>query len=248
MLECLLVVPYSSLRHRPGRAALVAAIIGVAALLGFLVVLSLVLSGETVPADGDFLVALHNALVQAGIVGSAVGVFLVITTLAGGWGVTVLVVAVVALCAAQRRFGLAAMLAASAIGGALLNDVIKPLTARPRPTLFPGLAPAHGYAFPSEHAVSAVTCVAFSLLVLALLVRARPLRAALLVAAPILVFLIDLSRLVLAVHWPSDVIAGNLLGLSWAAIVLATGLAVAEHRAADAAALERPAGPGSRTG
>jgi undecaprenyl-diphosphatase len=233
-----LVVSSSFLHLRARSAALAAAIIGVAALLGFLIVLSLVLSGETVEADGDFLLALHSALAGMGVLGGAVAVFGVIATLTGGWGVTVLVVAVVALCAGRRRFGLGAMLSASAIGGSLLTDAIKQITARPRPTLFPGLVTAHGFAFPSAHAVSAVTGVAFSLLVLALLARARPARIVLLAAAPILVLLIDASRLVLAVHWPSDVVAGNLLGVAWAAFVLATGLAVHERRAE----------PGSRTG
>lgn len=137
-----MVVRSSFPRPQARSTALVAAIAGVAALLGFLIVLSLVLTHETVETDGDFLLALHAFLTRMGVLGVTVAVFLVIATLSGGWGVTVLVTAVVGLCAARRRFGLGAMSAASAIGGSLLTDAIKQLTARPRPALLPHLATA----------------------------------------------------------------------------------------------------------
>jgi len=40
------------------------------------------------------------------------------------------------------------------LAAAILPELVKALVARPRPTLWPALIPASGYAFPSGHAVA----------------------------------------------------------------------------------------------
>jgi membrane-associated phospholipid phosphatase len=72
--------------------------------------------------------------------------------------------------------------------------------------------PASGYGFPSGHTMQAV--IAYGMLVYLGWRRVR-LRGALLAGAVLLIALIALSRLVLVVHFPSDVIGGLLAGALW---------------------------------
>ena len=96
------------------------------------------------------------------------------------------------------------------VAGAALDSAVKTLVARPRPDLLPHLDRVTSASFPSGHAANG----AILYLALALLAPPPYRRAALAVAAA-LVLAIGVSRVVLAVHWPSDVLAGWALGLGW---------------------------------
>lgn len=105
-----------------------------------------------------------------------------------------------------RRAGIV-MLAALAVGGLLCNVWLKPFIARPRP--FEGLeeialliAPPSGYSFPSGHTTSAFE-FAFGLSLLGK-------RWA--VVGYIFAVLMGFSRLYLYVHFPTDVLAGAVVG------------------------------------
>jgi membrane-associated phospholipid phosphatase len=99
--------------------------------------------------------------------------------------------------------------------GSFLGQVAKILVARPRPHLFPGALHAAGYSYPSGHALSATLfCGALAYLLWAHF-RARPAMVVLPMALVICAFLIGLSRIVLGVHYPTDVEGGIALGLAW---------------------------------
>jgi undecaprenyl-diphosphatase len=95
------------------------------------------------------------------------------------------------------------------------DQVLKPFVERPRPSTVAGArvigqAP-ETHSFPSGHATSsfaAATVLAFAL-------RRRPARA----AAFVLAALIALSRVHVGVHYPLDVLAGSLLGLTIGVVV-----------------------------
>lgn len=92
----------------------------------------------------------------------------------------------------------------------LLQLGIKAMVGRARPELWPRLLAARGGAFPSGHALAAATlypALAW------LLSEGRPARRrALLTLAGLLACFVGLGRLYLGVHWPTDVLAGWLLG------------------------------------
>lgn len=124
--------------------------------------------------------------------------------------------AVVALALWWRRHRLLATgwLAAMAGNGALTR-ILKAIFERARPEhLHHGVAQADGYSFPSGH--SSASMVAYALLAY-LATRLLPPRWHMpcAVLAGMLVFTTGWSRMVLQVHYASDVLAGWLLGGTW---------------------------------
>jgi undecaprenyl-diphosphatase len=118
---------------------------------------------------------------------------------------------------AQRRIKSAAILILATTGGRLLVELQKAQTARIRPAEQPQLVEVHNLSFPSGHAANAT--IVF--LALAFLLTATyPRRALAVWAAVWLSILVGVSRLVLGVHWPSDVIAGWAFGLFWTLLLL----------------------------
>lgn len=114
---------------------------------------------------------------------------------------------------------MAYLLVTTGIGGLLVVQ-LKILFGRARPDLAEALRVAHGYSFPSGHAMgSAVVFGALSYLVLRLHTPWRN-RAAGLAAATTIVVAIAVSRVYLGVHWISDIAAGIAAGTLW--VVVAT--------------------------
>lgn len=124
----------------------------------------------------------------------------------------------VALLRAGRRTD-AIVIAITVLGASALSTVDKLLVARPRPPL-EHLEAVSSTSFPSGHAT---TSSAFFLAValLALEGSRRSLRVAVLSATCLLLCAVALSRMYLAVHYPSDVIAGLVLGSCWCLLVRA---------------------------
>ncbi|GAA1435799.1 hypothetical protein GCM10009616_33890 [Microlunatus lacustris] len=87
----------------------------------------------------------------------------------------------------------------------------KLLVARPRPVVESPLAHAAGYAFPSGHALN-VTVAATTLLVLQWPRLTPRRRRAGVAIAMLAVVVVGLDRVFLGVHFPSDVLAGVVLG------------------------------------
>ena len=123
-----------------------------------------------------------------------------------------------ALSLAQGRPGveIALRMLAAGIIGLAAYKLLKSSTSRPRPYqvlggVRLGIAPIDAFSFPSGHTLHAV---AFTLVA----VSHFPALAAVLVPFTLLV---ALSRVVLGLHYPSDVLAGAAIGAGVAQIVLA---------------------------
>lgn len=134
----------------------------------------------------------------------------------GNTGVMWIVLSLGMLCwKPTRRAGGIALLA-MALGMLCTNVVLKQLVLRPRPYvmvegLIPLLTSADPSSFPSGH-----TCAAFAAGII--WARALP-RTWMRVGAVILAVCMGLSRLYVGVHYPSDVLAGAVVGslCAWAA-------------------------------
>lgn len=126
-------------------------------------------------------------------------------------GPATLVIVILLLVLRRWRGGL--LMTIQVGGAAALDEGLKHVFARPRPTLFPHLVHETTYSFPSGHAVGDL---AFALALYLVAARLLPGGWRWLGALPIVLALaIGATRPYLQVHYPSDVIAGWALGLAW---------------------------------
>ena len=115
----------------------------------------------------------------------------------------------------RGRFAL--MLLLVILVGRGITEVEKLAVARPRPDLEPHLAIVKTWSFPSGHATSSM--IFYLTLALALTAGTRWLRPTAF-AAVLLSLLIGVSRVMLGVHWPSDVVGGWAFGMLWVLLTL----------------------------
>lgn len=114
----------------------------------------------------------------------------------------------------RRRPRLAAFVAVTALGSALLNLAVKTIVDRARPHLVDPVAVAAGKSFPSGHAQAAT--VGFGILLLVLLPAVpRTRRIWVWLAAVAGVAAIGFARIALGVHYLSDVLGAVLIGSAW---------------------------------
>jgi len=114
----------------------------------------------------------------------------------------------------RGRFALGLLLVI--LVGRGLAEAQKYWIARARPTLEPHLVVVKTSSFPSGHATSSM--IFYLTLALALAPAGRRRLAA--TGAILLSLLIGTSRVILGVHWPSDVVGGWSFGLLWVLVTL----------------------------
>ncbi|HVS02499.1 MAG TPA: phosphatase PAP2 family protein [Thermoanaerobaculia bacterium] len=138
-------------------------------------------------------------------------------TALGGSTVLTLVTAAVAGYLALRRSGLAALLVVAAWGGGLAwSRLIKLLVSRPRPSAVPHLVEVTSASWPSGHAMQAAAVYLALATIVAALDPRRAVKLHVMAVALGITLLVGASRVVLGVHYPSDVLAGWLGGVLWA--------------------------------
>jgi undecaprenyl-diphosphatase len=124
----------------------------------------------------------------------------------------------------RRRFRLAAFTIVTIAGSSLLNTLIKNAVHRARPVVDHPLLHEPGKSFPSGHAQAAAAGYAVLLVVL-LPHLARAWRPVAVAVAVLMVLAIGFSRVALAAHFLSDVLAAYVVGLAWT-VVLASAFHV----------------------
>jgi membrane-associated phospholipid phosphatase len=127
--------------------------------------------------------------------------------------------AVVALGLCLRRsWDSAALIVTAMAGAAVLSGVTKLAVSRMRPVVKVPVAHVTGHSFPSGHALTSLVGCGV-LLVLALPRLSAVLRLLLIVLSVGFVTAVGFSRLILGVHFPTDVLGGWLIGALWLAAV-----------------------------
>ncbi len=135
-------------------------------------------------------------------------------------GVTVATGVGALLLAWSGRRRTALFLVVSRVGALVLSQGTKAAVERVRPRFEDPVASAFGASFPSGHALGSTAFYAALALALLPLV-ARPVRRALLAAALVVPLLVSATRVLIGVHYLSDVAAGFVLGLGWTAVCAA---------------------------
>ena len=98
--------------------------------------------------------------------------------------------------------------------GSLVVNAVKLLGQRPRPEVA-SLVSEQTYAFPSGHSANAMIFYGWLIFLVWRQVSNDFLKWFYIGLLSLLIFLVGLSRIYLGVHYPSDVVFGYLLGLSW---------------------------------
>ena len=141
-----------------------------------------------------------------------------------GSPVSAAAIAVIVCAAAAWRSHSWLPLATVAIGlagFALAATVVKLEVARQRPPLPYAVMAVDGYSFPSGHALGVTTATLISAWTIERwLIRSWDGRIAVWTTAVVIIGGVGFSRVYLGVHYPSDVIAGWLLGTIWTGSVL----------------------------
>jgi undecaprenyl-diphosphatase len=145
---------------------------------------------------------------------------LVVTDLGSPAVVDVVTVLVAGVLLLRRRWRPAVVVAVARFGELACEATAKALVGRPRPGLTPLLTSASGGSFPSGHSAGSAAAYGAIGLVLAASLG-RPAARWVLAVAALLVLAVAASRVVLGVHYPTDVLGGLALGTAWWAAAFA---------------------------
>jgi undecaprenyl-diphosphatase len=176
------------------------------------------LDGDTLSLDRMVLTALR----QPGDLGTPIGpawlpaTMIDVTALGGTTNLTLVSVLAIAFMLLLGRYRHAVYMAAATGGGAIFGSMLKSHFARARPEVVPHLLEVHSLSFPSGHALNSAIVYLTLAILIAREFEQRRLRIFVVGAAALLVLLIGFTRPYLGVHFPSDVLAGWMLGASWA--------------------------------
>ena len=116
--------------------------------------------------------------------------------------------------ALRRQWRLAAYLLVTGAGALVLDPVLKSLVGRLRPVVAHPIAHGAGNSFPSGHSLGSIVCYGAVLLVFLPATHGRR-RTAFIAATAALVALIGISRILLGVHYLSDVVGAWAVGIAW---------------------------------
>ncbi|MFW2513928.1 phosphatase PAP2 family protein [Demequina sp. SO4-13] len=145
-----------------------------------------------------------------------------ITEIGGGATAAYVLGVTAAFMLVRRQYRLAAYLAVTGLGLAVLAPVTKAYVDRVRPDVaLPVSELPTNASFPSGHAMTA-TVVWGAVALVALSVIRPSHRPALVIGTVVFILLTGFTRLALGVHFVSDVVAGWALGALWLAITTAT--------------------------
>ncbi|MCR8827645.1 phosphatase PAP2 family protein [Pseudosulfitobacter koreensis] len=189
-----------------------------AALWAFVAIASEMLEGDLHAFDEAVLLALRTPSDPSNPIGGhQLEIAMRDLTALGGVSVLTLVSLVVLGFLVLRGQRATAVFVGIAItGGLVLSYIMKTGFSRPRPDLVPHGVDVATASFPSGHSMmAAVTYLTLAVM----LARSEPLprmRVFYIVVATVLTVLVGSSRVFLGVHWPSDVLAGWMLGAAWA--------------------------------
>ena len=201
---------FGSVRLALGSLLLVGMMTAIAALFFFGWLADEMLEGDTVRFDEVVRNFVHEAAFPALTSAMQLASFLGSTLFLVIFGVLI----VITLYLRKHRHG-AVIFTVTTIGSSVLMVILKLAFKRPRPQpFFDTILPA-SYSFPSGHSLASFCFYGALAAILAARTDKLWLQITVWISAAIMVLLIGISRIYLGVHYPSDVLAGFVVGLIW---------------------------------
>ncbi|HEX6960360.1 MAG TPA: phosphatase PAP2 family protein [Lacipirellula sp.] len=226
------VSPATLARHRRlTRSALALAMLSALLAAGFYSLSRAVVRGATGDLDRRVVLAMRNADNLSNPIGprwfEEVGRDF--TALGGVAVIALLTATVVAFFWLSSMHRAALYVAVATLGALLISTGLKELFDRPRPNLVPHGSHVYLSSFPSGHSAIAAAAYLTLGLVASQFVVKRRLKALLIGVAMFVTGAVGVSRVYLGVHWPSDVLAGWAVGLSWALVCWIAAVWLQDH-------------------
>ncbi len=120
----------------------------------------------------------------------------------------------------RHEYPAAWLITISVVGAQILSSLLKLGIGRPRPDVVLHLMHASDFSFPSGHSLLSTVFFLTIGLYAAGCVMDRRLKIYYCTVATVVTLLVGLSRVYLGVHYPTDVIAGWLIGFAWVLICI----------------------------
>ena len=146
-----------------------------------------------------------------------------VTSLGSATVMTLITLSVSGFLMLTRRHRTSLLVLASVAGGAVLSKLLKFAFDRPRPDVMPHAEEVYNASFPSGHAMmAAITYLTLGALLTGVQKDAQ-MKRYILIWSVSLTVLVGTSRIILGVHWPTDVIGGWCVGSIWALVCWSFG-------------------------
>ncbi len=139
-----------------------------------------------------------------------------ITSLGSGTVIALVTLFVTGYLLLRKKYYWLGLMLIATIGGALLVWGLKEIIGRTRPTVVTHLLEEKSLSFPSGHSMMSAIVYLTQAALLSRIEDNRKAKIYIISVALLLTFLIGLSRIYIGVHYPTDVLAGWIAGISWA--------------------------------
>lgn len=142
-----------------------------------------------------------------------------LTALGGVTVITLLTAGVTLFLLLRRQWRGAVFVVVSVAGGLAISLLLKYYFDRNRPDFVVHRSHTMTSSFPSGHSANSAVAYLTMAILLAKLVDRRVMKGYIFAVGLLIPILVGVSRVFLGVHWPTDVVAGWLLGLAWGLVV-----------------------------
>ncbi|WP_160724629.1 phosphatase PAP2 family protein [Bacillus sp. USDA818B3_A] len=171
-----------------------------------------------VALHGSFWIDSYVAGLFSHVPDALIPFFIQVTELGDKLGIGIVaLIMLVWLLLLKRNYPGAAMLALSVALGNEASKLIKDWLVRPRPDL-EHLVHVKSYSYPSGHAMVGMILYFTCAYLLIEAIQSKSAKWLIALLAAVLLLLIGASRIILQVHYPSDVFGGYALGFIWTSI------------------------------